>query len=143
MDNHVEQVSEETLFHILDLFEEVATPFWLDGGWGVDVVTGRQHQSHRNVDIDFNARYTETVVSKLKALGYVVEVDWMPARMELKHGKYGYLGIHPIAFNADGSVTQANPQGGKFIFQKEWFTSTDYQDRGIPCVSKEAQLIFH
>jgi lincosamide nucleotidyltransferase A/C/D/E len=143
LDNNIGQVTEETLFFILDLFERMEVPYWLDGGWGVDVLTGQQNREHRDIDIDFDAKYTEAVISKLKDVGYVVDVDWMPSRMELKHDKYGYLDIHPIDFNSDGSITQADPQGGKYIFQKEWFTSTEYKGREIPCISKEAQLLFH
>lgn len=141
--NNVDQVTEETLFSILDFFEELEVPYWLDGGWGIDVLTGQQNREHRDVDIDFDARYTKTVISKLKETGYIVYVDWMPARMELKHDKYGYLDIHPIDFNSDGSIIQANPFGNAFVFQKEWFTSTNYKGREIPCISKKAQLLFH
>ncbi len=141
--NNIKHVTEKILLHILGFFEEIDVPYWLDGGWGVDVLTGRQNRNHRDIDIDFDARYTESVISKLKEVGYIVDVDWMPSRMELKHDKYGYLDIHPIDFNSDGSITQADPQGGKYIFRKEWFSSTVYKDREIPCISKEAQLLFH
>ncbi|MGO3498005.1 MAG: nucleotidyltransferase domain-containing protein, partial [Staphylococcus equorum] len=89
-------VTEEKLFYILDLFEAFKINYWLDGGWGVDILTGDQQRDHRDIDIDFDANYTNEVVQKLKNLGYVVEVDWMPARMELKHEKYGYMDIHPL-----------------------------------------------
>jgi lincosamide nucleotidyltransferase A/C/D/E len=80
---------------------------------------------------------------KLEDIGYKIEVDWMPSRMELKHKEYGYLDIHPINLNDDGSITQANPEGGNYIFQNEWFSETNYKGRKIPCISKEAQLLFH
>ena len=49
------------------------------------------------------------MIQKLKEIGYITEVDWMPARMELKHERLGYLDIHPINFNDDGTITQADP----------------------------------
>lgn len=138
-----ETVSEASLFYILDFFEHMGIPYWLDGGWGVDVLTGKQNREHRDIDIDFDAKYTDEVITQLKEIGYVVVVDWMPSRMELKHEEYGYLDIHPIDFHPDGSITQADPSGGRFVFQKEWFTSHVYKNREIPCISKEAQLLFH
>ena len=48
----------------------------------------------------------------------------MPSRMELKHEEYGYLDIHPINLNDDGSITQANPEGGNYVFQNDWFSET-------------------
>ena len=135
--------TEQNLFHILDLFERLKVSYWLDGGWGVDVLIGKQQREHRDIDIDFDAKFTTEVIEKLKEIGYITEVDWMPSRMELKHEEYGYLDIHPLNFNADGSITQADPEGGVYTFQKEWFTTTDYKGLQIPCISKEAQLLFH
>lgn len=143
MGDTIETVTEKTLFHMLDFFEHRKVPYWLDGGWGVDVLTGRQNREHRDIDIDFDALYKESVISGLKEIGYIVNVDWMPSRMELQHDDYGYIDIHPIDFHPDGSITQADPQGGKYIFQKKWFTAAEYKGRKIPCISKEAQLLFH
>jgi lincosamide nucleotidyltransferase A/C/D/E len=120
----------------------MGVPYWLDSVWGVDVLTGQQNREHRDIDIDFDAGYTESVISELQGINYIVDVDWMPSRMELKHEQYGYLDIHTINFNLDGSITQADPQGGKYIFRKRWFTSTEYKGQRISCISK-AQLLFH
>lgn len=139
----LEEVTEEVLFHILDVFETIQVPYWLDGGWGVDVLTGQQNREHRDIDIDFDAKYTTVVIETLKRIGYIVEVDWMPSRMELHHQDFGYLDIHPIDFNSDGSITQENPKGGQYVFKQEWFSKTIYKGRLIPCISKEAQLLFH
>ena len=49
------------------------------------------------------------MIQTLKEIGYITEVDWMPARMELKHERLGYLDVHPINFNDDGTITQADP----------------------------------
>lgn len=138
-----EKVTEKNLFYVLNIFDELKVNYWLDGGWGVDVLTRKQNREHRDVDIDFDAQHTQIVIQKLKEIGYITEVDWMPARMELKHERLGYLDIHPINFNDDGTITQADPVGGRYTFRPEWFTSTKYKGREIPCISQEAQLLFH
>lgn len=135
--------TEKALLNTLDFFERLGVPCWLDGGWGVDVLTGRQNREHRDIDIDFDAAHTKRVISELEAAGYVTVVDWMPSRMELHHDQHGYLDIHPINFNVDGSITQADPNGGEYTFQKEWFSSALYKGRQIPCISGEAQMLFH
>ena len=43
------------LFQVLDLLESLDMQFWLDGGWGVDVLYGQQTRLHRDIDIDFDA----------------------------------------------------------------------------------------
>lgn len=40
------------LFQVLDLLESLDMQFWLDGGWGVDVLYGQQTRLHRDIDID-------------------------------------------------------------------------------------------
>ena len=136
-------ITEKHLFYVLDLFEDLKITYWLDGGWGVDVLTGKQQREHRDIDIDFDSQHTKKIIKKLKEIGYITVVDWMPARMELKHEEYGYLDIHPLDLKTDGTATQSNPEGGFYLFEKKWFTTTNYKGRKIPCISKEAQLLFH
>ena len=48
-------ITKETLFTVLDLFDSLDVTYWLDGGWGVDVLFGRQTMEHRDIDIDFDS----------------------------------------------------------------------------------------
>ncbi|WP_369008252.1 nucleotidyltransferase domain-containing protein, partial [Staphylococcus warneri] len=62
----IDNVTEKDLFYILDLFEKMEVTHWLDGGWGVDVLTGKQQREHRDIDIDFDAQHTQKVIKKLE-----------------------------------------------------------------------------
>jgi lincosamide nucleotidyltransferase A/C/D/E len=70
-----EVVSKKDLFKVLDLFDELKISYWLDGGWGVDVLVGKQTREHRDVDINFDSRYLDEVLACLQAIGYVIETD--------------------------------------------------------------------
>ncbi len=37
-----ETTGQKDLFEVLDFMEELDITYWLDGGWGVDVLIGRQ-----------------------------------------------------------------------------------------------------
>ena len=50
-----ETVTQEDLFEVLDMIEQLGIRYWLDGGWGVDALVGRQTREHRDVDINFDA----------------------------------------------------------------------------------------
>ena len=132
----------ETLWMILDLFEELGVTYWLDGGWGVDVLYGKQTREHRDIDINFDAAKTEVVLKALKALGYVLETDWLPIRAEFAHSQYGYLDIHPFVIG-ERFVKQANPEGGYWEFPQEYFGKAVFERRTIPCISLEGQKVFH
>ncbi|MBQ2709812.1 MAG: DUF4091 domain-containing protein, partial [Clostridia bacterium] len=107
-----ETVTRADLFAVLDLLEGASIPCFLDGGWGVDVLTGRETRPHRDIDINYDARFTDTLLSLLSENGYAAETDWMPVRMELYSDAWGYLDIHPIEFRPNGSARQADRGGG-------------------------------
>ena len=75
--------------------------------------------------------------------GYKITTDWSPSRIELYHPELGYFDIHPLQINEDGSARQAASDGGWYEFKAKWFSSAEYEGRVIPCVSVEAQKLFH
>ena len=134
--------TKETLWMILDLFEGLSVTYWLDGGWGVDALYGRQTREHRDIDINFDATKTEDVLTALHDFGYVLDTDWLPVRAEFSHPKLGYLDIHPFVIE-EKTVKQANPEGGYWQFPTEFFGTTVFEGRKILCISLEGQKVFH
>jgi lincosamide nucleotidyltransferase A/C/D/E len=68
---------------VLQALEIVGCRYWLEGGWAVDTLVGRQTRPHRDLDVDFDAAYEAETLAALQELGYVVETDWRPNRIEL------------------------------------------------------------
>ncbi|MEM1486261.1 aminoglycoside adenylyltransferase [Oscillospiraceae bacterium PP1C4] len=138
-----EITSKENLIDVLNLLEDLGVKYWVDGGWGVDILTGKQNRDHRDIDIDFNGKFEEALLTALKNKGYKVTTDWSPSRIELHHPELGYLDIHPLIINEDGSAKQADPHGGWYHFEANWFSCSLFEGRRIPCISAEAQKLFH
>ena len=107
----------------------LAIRYWVDGGWGVDILAGRRTRRHRDLDIDYDSRETARLLSSLNDAGFVVETDMMPVRMELHHQELGYLDIHPFELFPDGSARQADGQGGWFEFTPDLFGSAVFAGR--------------
>ncbi|NLE76788.1 MAG: aminoglycoside adenylyltransferase [Chloroflexi bacterium] len=143
MEDRKEVVSKEDLTAVLDLLEGLNMRYWVDGGWGVDVLTGRQNRDHRDVDIDFDGAFAGVLLDALKNAGYEITTDWSPSRIELHHPDLGYLDIHPLIINEGGSAKQADPNGGWYHFEARWFSCSLFEGRVIPCISAEAQKLFH
>jgi hypothetical protein len=93
-------------------------------------------------DINFDATKTEDVLTALHDFGYVLDTDWLPVRAEFSHPKLGYLDIHPFVIE-EKTVKQANPEGGYWQFPTEFFGTTVFEGRKIPCISLEGQKVFH
>ena len=141
--NNNETTSKENLFDVLNLLEDLNIKYWIDGGWGVDILTEKQNRDHRDIDVDFDGESEETLLAALKDKGYKITTDWSPARIELHHPELGYIDIHPLIIDEDGSARQADLQGGWYHFVAKWFSSSIFEGRVIPCISAEAQKIFH
>lgn len=47
--------TKEDLITILKILNDSNIKYWLDGGWGVDVLAGKQSRNHRDIDINFDA----------------------------------------------------------------------------------------
>lgn len=138
-----EIAGREDLFAVLDFMEDLDIIYWLDGGWGVDALAGKQTRAHRDIDIDFDSRHTDRLLSALFAAGYQIEVDWRPVRIELCHPERGYLDIHPFILAEDGTAKQADLEGGWYVFEAGYFGRTVFAGRNIPCISAEGQKVFH
>ena len=79
-----EITTKEDLMKVIELFENTGITYWLDGGWGVDILAGKQTRIHRDIDINFDAQHTEKLLNVLLNLGYKIDTDWKPVR----YGQY-------------------------------------------------------
>ena len=138
-----EITTKEDLTAVIDLFENSGITYWIDGGWGVDILAGRQTRNHRDIDVDFDAQHTEKLLKTLLEFGYETDTDCMPVRIELYSEKYGYLDIHPFILNEDGTSKQADAQGGFYEFERDFFINAVFEGKTIPCISLKGQRIFH
>lgn len=141
--NRKEITTKEDLMTIINLLEDSNIKYWIDGGWGVDILAGKQTRNHRDIDVDFDAQHTEELLKILLKYGYEVDTDWKPVRIELYSEKYGYLDIHPFILNEDGTSKQADLEGGFYEFEKDFFSNAIFEGKTTPCISLKGQKIFH
>lgn len=143
MENRKETTGLADLLAVLNMLEETGIVYWLDGGWGVDALLGRQTREHRDIDIDFDAERMGELMALLQGRGYEIDTDWRPARVELYSRELGYLDIHPFALNAQGRWQQADMNGGWYVFEDCFFGRGWLGGREIPCISLAGQQAFH
>lgn len=130
------------LFDVLDALQSAETPCWVAGGWGVDVLVGRQTREHRDVDLALDAAKETEALRALEALGYRIETDQRPARVELAAPQRRWADLHPVVFDDEGVGRQADLQGGFFVYPPDAFVTGTFQGRSIPCLSASQQLAF-
>jgi lincosamide nucleotidyltransferase A/C/D/E len=136
-------ISLDQVLVVLDAVRSVGCRFWLERGWGVDALVGPQTRPHRDVDLDIDAAFEQRVLEALEALGYQVETDWRPNRVELVAPERVYVDVHPLVIDDEGNARQAALDGGWHEFPHSFFTVGRLGHALVPCVSAEAQRLFH
>ena len=92
----------------LDALAAAGCRAWIGGGWGVDALVGYQTRGHRDLDLAVNADHGAAVLVALGKLGYVIETDWRPVRVEVVAAGRGRVDIHPVTFDEAGDGRQAD-----------------------------------
>jgi lincosamide nucleotidyltransferase A/C/D/E len=95
------------------------------------------------VDLDIDGTLEEDVLAALRELGYHIETDWRPNRVELAAPGRGWVDVHPLVLDESGNARQAALGGGWHEFPRTFFTVGRLGDMPIPCYSPEAQRLFH
>ncbi len=128
---------------VLRAFDAAGIRYWLEGGWGVDALVGRQTRPHRDLDVDVDADAEAAALRVLGRLGYAVETDWRPNRVELVAPGRGWVDLHPLRLAPDGSARQAALGGGFHEYPAAWSTVGRLGELPVPCLTREAQIAFH
>lgn len=122
---------------------------WLAGGWGVDALVGRQTRPHRDLDLAVDAVDLAAAVAVLADLGYAVETDWLPVRLELAaRGELAAQGerwvdLHPVVFDAHGDGEQAGLDGSHVDYPAGELVVGSIEGHALPCISLARQRAFH
>ncbi|GGO21074.1 nucleotidyltransferase domain-containing protein [Micromonospora parathelypteridis] len=128
---------------VLDTLAAAGCNAWISGGWGVDALVGIQTRTHRDLDLAIASEHEAAALRALGRLGYIIETDWRPVRVEVVAEERGRVDLHPLKFDKAGHGHQAGLDGGSFRWPKECFTTGNIAGRPVNCISVEQQLLFH
>jgi lincosamide nucleotidyltransferase A/C/D/E len=108
------QVMEaQDVLALLDLFARAGVIAWVDGGWGIDALVGRQTRPHSDLDLVVSASSVATLRSVLTQEGFEIWRDWLPTALSLRHADGREVDLHPIEPTADGGGDQIQLDGVK------------------------------
>jgi lincosamide nucleotidyltransferase A/C/D/E len=128
---------------VLDALDRADVRSWVAGGWGVALLVGRQSRDHRDLDLVVDERDLHRCREVLERLGYAVETDWLPTRVELAGPEGSWVDVHPLSFDADGHARLILPDGSHVGYPPEAFTTGVLDGRATPCLSAEQQRRVH
>ncbi|HYZ27561.1 MAG TPA: hypothetical protein VE570_00780 [Thermoleophilaceae bacterium] len=125
------------------------SPVWIDGGWGVDALLGRQTRSHDDLDLAIDRDQLPQAERALGALGFrhdTTREPGMPARFVVVDTRGREVDLHPLVFDENGNGWQQLSNAGDAwgCYEAEHLSATGSIDgRPVQCLSAELQLRFH
>jgi lincosamide nucleotidyltransferase A/C/D/E len=130
------------VIEVLEALDRARVRFWVAGGWGVVALTGRQTREHRDLDLAVDQDDAGSALAALRTLGYAVDTDWRPVRVELRASGERWVDVHPVGFGADGHGRQPDRDGGFFDYPPDGFATGTIGGRRVNCLSVDQQRRF-
>jgi lincosamide nucleotidyltransferase A/C/D/E len=90
---------------ILGQLEAAGLVVWLDGGWGVDALLGRQTRPHQDLDLVIARDDLAAARQTLASAGFAHDataVPGLPARLVLVDADGRQVDLHPVIFDRHG-----------------------------------------
>lgn len=136
-------MNAETVVEILETLASAGVDAWVDGGWGVDALLGRQTRPHEDLDLVVGLDCVARIQDVLGARGFTLTEDRLPVRFVLAHGVLGHVDFHTVTFDADGGGLQPQPSGNVFRYPPSGFVSGSVAGRAVRCISADVQILCH
>jgi lincosamide nucleotidyltransferase A/C/D/E len=131
------------VIEVIDALEAAGVRAGITGGWGIDALLRRETRPHGDLDLGIDKETVATAIDALARLGYAVELDQRPARVELA-GPNGRVDLHPIVWDADGAGRQTGLDGEVFGYPPGSLDAIGMiGGREVRCGTLELQLTFH
>jgi len=128
---------------VLDALDAAGCRAWVLGGWGVDALVGRQTRPHRDLDLAVEAAAESAALAALAAIGYAIETDWRPVRVEVAAPGDRWVDLHPVAFDEHGDGVQAGLDETVYRYPAGCFVPGRIGGRTVGCAAVDLQLRGH
>ncbi len=133
------------VLRIVDTLASAHVRFWIDGGWGIDVLVGQQAREHDDLDLVIDISEAEAAKAALAAIGFGVSEDEFPTRFVMTDASGRRVDFHPVRFDDEGGGIQQLQQKGAFYrYPPEGFKASGrLEGRTLSCISAEVQMECH
>jgi lincosamide nucleotidyltransferase A/C/D/E len=138
------EMTSSAVVELLNSLDTAGIPLWLDGGWGVDALLGRQTRPHKVLDIIVAVADVPNLQKILKSRGFAIKEGVPPSAFVLANGKGLEVDVHAVTFDSEGNGVH-NMAGGKdWVFPAEAFAGWGVVEGGsVRCLSPTTQVLCH
>jgi lincosamide nucleotidyltransferase A/C/D/E len=136
-------VTAADVLEILDRLDAAGIEWWIDGGWGVDALLGRQTRVHGDLDFAVPAEALELLPPVFPEFRHVDEDQW-PAAYVLRDAPGRELDFHPLDFDEKGNGWQPQLDGTRALWPREALAARGViGGREVRCTSPQFQVESH
>ena len=133
-----------TLLLVVDRLEEAGIDDWIDGGWGVDALLGRQTREHDDLDVVAELRHADRILELLSGLGYEPVAGGAPKSFVLVDRLGRQVDVHPVRFDDEGGGVFQTDDDRTWTYPANGFSGRGTVDgRPVRCLSPEVQVLVH
>jgi lincosamide nucleotidyltransferase A/C/D/E len=127
----------DDVLSILALADCAGTRLWIDGGWGVDALLGRQTREHGDLDVALEARQLTAFLHALSGDGFtaVGEQGATAWNFLVQHPAGAVVDLHVIVLNADGDGVLGPLEAGNAYPAASLTGRGTIGDRIVDCVT--------
>jgi lincosamide nucleotidyltransferase A/C/D/E len=128
------------MIEMVRLLTDNGIEVWIDGGWGVDALLGRQTREHEDLDIAIEHRHVPKLRTLFEERGYrdVPRDDTRDCNFVLGDDQGRILDIHTFTFDEDGN----NIFGCEYPLDSLTGSGT-LRGYDLKCISAEWAVKFH
>jgi lincosamide nucleotidyltransferase A/C/D/E len=138
------QMPASAVREVVDGLHQAGIRVWLDGGWGVDALLGRETRAHHDVDIIVPVSDVPNLLEVCRGMGFTLRDGSPPHAFVLANESGREIDVHTVAFSNDGSAAHRMDSGENWIFPAESFTGSGVVEGvTVSCLSADAQVRCH
>lgn len=133
------------MLEVLEHASACGVDVWVDGGWGVDALLGRQTRPHGDLDLALHADDAPAFETALSAGGFARcdEPSATPWNHLLADGRGAVVDLHGFTRDAEGNGVIGPPENGA-VYPADALTGRGFLgDREVRCISPEWAVRFH
>jgi len=133
-------MTAEDVVELYSLSGQLGIEMWIDGGWGVDALLGKQTRSHSDLDIAIEYRFVPRLREHLEFQGYedIKTKDRSQWNFVMGDDNGRLIDFHAFVFNDDGNITDG------IKYPKGSLTGTGtINGHTLRCIDPEYMVKFH
>lgn len=135
----------EEVIALYKLFEKNGIKVWLDGGWGVDALLGKQTRSHGDIDIVVQEKDIPEIRQMLENKGYkdVSRDDTRTWNFVLGDGNGHEVDVHVVVLDSEGNGIYGPKENGEAYPANSLVGKGKINDVEVRCLTAEYQVKSH